>query len=433
MITQMLNRPRFALIYGSVYFSLHAAAASLGLLAHPRTNKCFLQLRPLFRGIPPIVALLTAAAFPGARAETFSIQRLNNAQPIISGKHFEAVATAPEEAENIQGPSVIRVPDWIPPGSRPSPRAVYYMYFAHHHGDYIRMAWSPAIAGPWTVFRIGSEVRRGERGVLDLGTRDRLDIGNSLVIKDHIASPDVHVDNTRRLIVMYFHAPTTLKGGYIGQKSLVATSETGLDFSKGIKPVILGRAYFRVFSSGEQLYAISNGGEFYRAPNPEDPWTVLDGRSTDSDLWTGGVNSFASDLKLAGHSGRLRHSTLYLKGDTLRVFYTRVGDSPETILMSTLKLDGRHYALWDSSFPPEQILRPEHEWEGASIKPAPSLEGYAADRLNQLRDPYVFADSDGALYLFYAGGGEQAIGVARLQPAGSPGPARKSMAWNKAH
>jgi len=32
-----------------------------------------------------------------------------------------------------------------------------------------------------------------------------------------------------------------------------------------------------------------------------------------------------------------------------------------------------------------------------------------------LRDPYVFADDD-RLYLFYAGGGEQAIGLAELVP-----------------
>jgi hypothetical protein len=33
---------------------------------------------------------------------------------------------------NINGPSLIRVPDWVP-----DPLGRYYLYFAHHHGTYI--------------------------------------------------------------------------------------------------------------------------------------------------------------------------------------------------------------------------------------------------------------------------------------------------------
>src|SRR5207253_325786 len=35
--------------------------------------------------------------------------------------------------DNINGPSLIRVPDWIE-----KPLGRYYLYFAHHDGDYIR-------------------------------------------------------------------------------------------------------------------------------------------------------------------------------------------------------------------------------------------------------------------------------------------------------
>ena len=41
--------------------------------------------------------------------------------------------THPELGNNINGPSVIRVPSWI----RGAP-GKYLMYFAHHNGDYIR-------------------------------------------------------------------------------------------------------------------------------------------------------------------------------------------------------------------------------------------------------------------------------------------------------
>ena len=40
---------------------------------------------------------------------------------------------------NINGPSLIRVPDWIE-----SPLGHYYLYFAHHQGQFIRMVYSVA-------------------------------------------------------------------------------------------------------------------------------------------------------------------------------------------------------------------------------------------------------------------------------------------------
>jgi hypothetical protein len=42
---------------------------------------------------------------------------------------------------NIAGPSLIRVPDWI---ERPLGR--YYLYFADHKGDYIRLAYADSPA-----------------------------------------------------------------------------------------------------------------------------------------------------------------------------------------------------------------------------------------------------------------------------------------------
>jgi beta-xylosidase len=44
----------------------------------------------------------------------------------------------------------------------------------------------------------------------------------------------------------------------------------------------------------------------------------------------------------------------------------------------------------------------------------PSLRGEMYEAANELRDPFVFRDKDGRLYLYYVGGGEKAIGIARL-------------------
>jgi len=43
-----------------------------------------------------------------------------------------------------------------------------------------------------------------------------------------------------------------------------------------------------------------------------------------------------------------------------------------------------------------------------------SLRGELDVPARELRDPYVLQDRDGQLYLYYVGGGEQAIGVARM-------------------
>ena len=60
-------------------------------------------------------------------------------------------------------------------------------------------------------------------------------------------------------------------------------------------------------------------------------------------------------------------------------------------------------------------MRPERPWEGSELAVLPSLRGEIDLASHELRDPYVLRDSDGSLYLYYVGSGEQAIGVANLQ------------------
>ena len=52
--------------------------------------------------------------------------------------------------DNINNPTVIRVPSWIE-----HPLGRYYMYFAHHMGAHIRLAYADAVAGPWKVYEPG--------------------------------------------------------------------------------------------------------------------------------------------------------------------------------------------------------------------------------------------------------------------------------------
>ena len=158
-----------------------------------------------------------------------------------------------DEGANINGPSLIRIPDWILPSERADPSAVYYLYFAHHAGDYIRMAWATDLAGPWTLYKTGSDVLVGDRGVLD-NSEMTIDVGMGIEIREnHLASPDVHVDNEAQQIIMYFHsgASTFFNGNEINsQHTWVSTSGDGLEFLDNIRPVRLALSYFRLFSHG---------------------------------------------------------------------------------------------------------------------------------------------------------------------------------------
>ena len=71
---------------------------------------------------------------------------------------------------NINGPSLIRVPDWIE-----NPLGRYYLYFGHHNGTYIRLAYADRITGPWQIY---------SAGVLPLEESG---------FAGHLASPDVLV------------------------------------------------------------------------------------------------------------------------------------------------------------------------------------------------------------------------------------------------
>ena len=57
----------------------------------------------------------------------------------------------PSIGENIQGPSLIRVPDWVE-----DRLGAYYLYFADHKGRYIRLAYADAVLGPWHIHQAGS-------------------------------------------------------------------------------------------------------------------------------------------------------------------------------------------------------------------------------------------------------------------------------------
>ena len=372
-----------------------------------------------------VVFLLLFPIVPtfGQSDSGFVVTRLNNGQPIIDQTMFAAVG-AEGEGANINGPSLIRIPDWILPSERADPSAVYYLYFAHHAGDYIRMAWATDVAGPWTLYQTGSDVPLGDRGVLDNGDMT-INVGMGIEIEEnHLASPDVHIDNETEQIIMYFHSgsSTFFNGNEINsQHTWVSTSGDGLEFLDNIRPVRLALSYFRLFSHGGELYSLDNSGFPRRALDPENPWEPTAdyySGSTIPTLWERHPNRVLqdpiTDLGIDRSDLRVRHTAVRVVGDELQVFYTERGGNPERVLFSTIDLGVDDWRDWRLSYPGEVVLEATPGWEGGQFAAMPSETGSAPEDVNQLRDPGIFEDADGTLYLLYAGRGEDALGIASL-------------------
>jgi len=268
--------------------------------------------------------------------------------------------------DNINGPSLIRVPDWVQ-----NPLGRYYLYFAHHDGHYIRLAYADRLEGPWRTL---------ETGALSLQQSG---------FAGHIASPDVHVDERERRIRMYFHGSEVASGvPGADQHTRVALSADGLRFSAS--PERLGRPYFRTFAWDDYTYALAMPGVLYRSRD--------------------GLTAFEPGPRLFGPN--MRHSALKLDGNMLSVFYTNAGDNPESILLTSIELTA-NWQDWKEG-PTVTFLQPEELYEGADQPRAPSVRGLVHGPVCQLRDPAVFRE-DGRIYLLYAVAGENGIAIAELR------------------
>ena len=299
-------------------------------------------------------------------------------------------STDPSIGTNIQGPSLIRAPDWLE-----GHLGRYYLYFADHKGSYIRLAFADSLKGPWRVHAPGSlqleqshfltsppEVPPAMRARLAGRTPPGVDPLREATTP-HIASPDVHVDDAARLVVMYFHGLE----GPARQVSRVATSRDGIHFEA--RPEILGRSYMRIFRHLGMTYAMAMPGKFYRSP---DGFTAFEE----------GPMLFNSDM---------RHAALLKRGQALYVFWTQVGDAPERILLSIVDLAG-DWTRWRET-QAKEILRPERDWEGARATVEPSVRGPVSGCVNQLRDPAIYVEGDRE-FLLYAIAGESGIAIAEV-------------------
>ena len=322
---------------------------------------------------------------------------------------------------NVNGPSLIRVPDWIE-----EPLGRYYLYFADHKGAYIRLACADTLAGPWRMHTPGTlaleashfATERPDPARVSEGVRR--DAANAIeqdYLHPHIASPDVHADHDRREIRMYYHG--MLEDGE--QRTRVAVSADGIHFEA--RPEILGDSYFRVFRHHGWHYALVMPGELRRS---RDGLSGFERRPLARSLGDSAArNRGRSEQRRSRAKNNLvpyrpgptlfcpemRHAALRHAGDALDVFWSRVGDAPESILHSRIRLDGE-WTEWREEGS-QVVLEPERAWEGAGEPVEPSVRGEINRLVRQLRDPCVY-EEDGRTYLLYCGGGESGIGIAEV-------------------
>jgi hypothetical protein len=271
---------------------------------------------------------------------------------------------------NLNGPSVIRVPPWVK-----SPLGKYYLYFAHHQGPYIRLAYADTLDGPWTIYEPGT-----------------LKLSEITGWGGHIASPDVHVDEEKKVIRMYFHAD---RGG---QRNGSATSTDGIHFK--VSETLPGGWYFRVFAYGGVYYGIDRSGDLYRSKDPMGPFEKRRECLMPREI---------RDKKVLR---QVRHTAVLRKDDLLLVFFSRTGDTPERILLSTVQLSD-DWNKWVLSKPIE-VIQPETDYEGIKYPLKTSTGGVAPKQARELRDPYVF-EEDGRYFLFYTISGEAGIAMAEVE------------------
>lgn len=301
----------------------------------------------------------------------------------------------PGDGDNINGPTLMRVPDWTP-----NPLGRYYLYFAHHNGTYIRLVYADAPEGPYRIHA---------GGVLPLEAAP--------ILCQHVASPEVVVDEANRVIRLYVHGPAQAEAYQRSplencgqnkhpQVSILATSRDGLHFEA--QSELLAHSYMRLFPWDGGWYALAWGGKLWASPAYDKTFTLV------SEPFADLMDKMGRAKGLQDYF-RVRHVALDWpdpqKPDQLDIYYTCAGDRPEQIYRSRMVLDGAP-RTWRPG-PAEPILAPETDWEGADLPSTPSGNGPAHGRERALRDPFLYREGEKA-YLLYSIAGESGLAIARL-------------------
>lgn len=286
--------------------------------------------------------------------------------------------------ENINNPTLVRIPDWVA-----TRLGRYYLYFAHHEGEHLRLAYADDLRGPWKIHA------SGVLACSDLPWNPA-----------HVASPDVVIDEEKKEFLLYFHTPVApmIKSDHpdyyklglsVSQRTFLAVSRDGLNFTLDSEKE-LAQFYLRVWRWKEYWYGLARGA-------------VPLYRSHDGRFFEEIPGPFSAAPEEFQH---IRHVAVTSDGSLLTIFYTRLYDAPERIFMVRLIM-ADDWQNWKIEDKPCQVLSPEAGYEGVNLPLAPSTLGSTRGFENALRDPYIFREN-GRMYLLYCVVGERGIAVAEL-------------------
>ena len=347
------------------------------------------------------------------------VVRLRNT-PLVDANLFPPASVAglePEALANINGPSVLRMPDWA------SGRlGTFHMYFGHHKGKSIRLAYTDALQGPWKmhpdpIMPLSESLFEPVDPPHDpkLKAPDWVEALGGDYLYAHVASPDVHVDEGRRRLVMYYHG--LLADG--DQQTRLATSTDGLQFTP--QEPLLGPPYFRATwldgGDGPVMYLSMWEGRLGRARSWEGPFDLappdhLPPHVTGAASGGGKTSRDPKAKSQIRPPSQIRHGHVFAHKGRLHLTFSRIGDTPERLLHCEM-VPADDWADWRFG-PVSEMMRSAPGWEGGGLPIQTSVMGTAMDRLHELRDPALFTD-DGKVYLAYCGGGEQGLGIALIE------------------
>ena len=137
-------------------------------------------------------------------------------------------------SDSINGPSCLRTPNFIK-----NPLGKYMLYFGHHTGEFIRIAYSDEIFTGWKF--LNHRVN---------------DVNEGKIFHDHVASPDIYVDDIENSIYMFFHS--RIKGSR-EQKTFLSKSNDGINFAL-VEDNIDLPFYFRHVITKTKTIDVTKGG-----------------------------------------------------------------------------------------------------------------------------------------------------------------------------
>ena len=252
------------------------------------------------------------------------------------------------------------MPDWVE-----NPLGKYYLYFAHHKGSYIKMAYADSQGGDWKMYdggilpldKSGLVTKVGKKSdletlrkyntwsesiaLIEIGKaaqksfekRKKINGKGSAPTTPHLANPEVIINEKTKKFHLYIHG--VVEGSL--QKSKVALSKDGINFDA--QPEIISLPYLIVFPFRGEFYGMAMPGFLYRSKNG-----ILDFEVRKRWLFDTNV----------------RYSGLHLKGNDLYIFYTQFGDQPEQILYTRMDMTSTDWNDWNVE-PARALLQPEVE------------------------------------------------------------------------